>query len=261
VWNSPDFLDVPNRASKPRSRGLTHVLDKGGVISTLDAWLLQAGHFVDILKIGWGIGYIDPVIKERIALCHVADVMVSLGGTLLEVALAQGRLTELRRWAKDSGVDALEVSNGLGALSLQRKATLIRELSDEFIVLAETGVKNREAPVLADAWLTEMESDLAAGARWLIAEGRESGTVGLYKSDKSVRTALVDTLVAHLPVDQIIFEAPCTAQQSWMIRHLGPDVNLGNIPLEEVLPLETLRLGLRADTARLDGFESTVVPQ
>lgn len=261
MWNSPDFLDLPNRASKPRSHGLTHVLDKGSLITALDAWLVQAGHLIDILKIGWGIGYIDSVIKERVALCHAAGVMVSLGGTLLEVALAQGRLTELRRWAGDIGVDALEVSNGLGTLSLQRKAKLIRELSDEFIVLAETGIKSKEVPVKAEAWLTEMKSDLNAGARWLIAEGRESGTVGLYESDKSVRTELVDALVAHLPLEQIIFEAPCSAQQSWMIRQLGVNVNLGNIPLEEVLPLETLRLGLRADTVRLGGVDSMGAPQ
>ncbi|MGH3823379.1 MAG: phosphosulfolactate synthase [Pseudonocardiaceae bacterium] len=251
MWNFPDFLDLPERASKPRDRGLTHVLDKGATIPALDALLVQVGHLVDIIKIGWGIAYIDPVVKERVALCHAAGVMVSLGGTLLEVSVAQGRLTELRRWAADIGVDALEVSNGLGALTRQRKAALIRELSDDFVVLAETGLKNGAVPVVAEAWVAEMESDLDAGARWLIAESRESGTVGLYETDGSVRTALIEAIVAHLPVERIIFEAPRTAQQSWMVRHLGTDVNLGNIPPEEVLPLETLRLGVRADTARL----------
>lgn len=257
MWNSPDFLDLADRAGKPRERGLTHVLDKGATITTLDALLVQTGHLVDIIKIGWGIAYIDPVVKERVALCHAAGVMVSLGGTLLEVAVAQDRFTELRRWAADIGVDALEVSNGLGALTPQRKAALIHELSDEFVVLAETGLKSGTTPVAADAWLAEMEADLAAGARWLIAEGRESGTVGLYETDGSVRAALVEAIVAHLPVERIIFEAPRTAQQSWMVRHLGAEVSLGNIPLEEVLPLETLRLGLRADTAQLPDCNPT----
>lgn len=251
MWNSPDFLDLSERAGKPRDRGLTHVLDKGAPIAALDALLVQAGHLVDIIKIGWGIGYIDPTIKERVALCHAAGVMVSLGGTLLEVAVAQDRLPGLRRWAADVGVDALEVSNGLGALTPQRKAALIRELSDEFVLLAETGLKSGTVPVVAGSWIAEMESDLTAGARWLIAEGRESGTVGLYEADGNVRGALVETIAARLPVERIIFEAPLTAQQSWMVRHLGTEVNLGNVPPEEVLPLETLRLGLRADTARL----------
>lgn len=257
MWNSPDFLDLPERTGKPRDRGLTHVLDKGATIAALDAMLVQTGHLVDVIKIGWGISYIDPVVKERVALCHAAGVLVSLGGTLLEIAVAQGRLTELRRWAADIGVDALEVSNGLGALTPRRKAAIIGELSDEFVVLAETGLKSRTIPVVADAWLAEMEADLAAGARWLIAEGRERGTVGLYETDGSVRAALVEAIVAHLPVERVIFEAPQTAQQSWMVRHLGADVSLGNVPLEEVLPLETLRLGLRADTARLTGRDPT----
>jgi phosphosulfolactate synthase len=261
VWNSPDFLDLPNRAGKPRRRGLTHVLDKGTTITALDALLVQAGHLVDIIKIGWGIAYIDPVVKDRVALCRAAGVVVSLGGTLLEVAVTQDRLGEFRRWAADIGVNALEVSNGLGALTRQRKTTLIQELSDEFIVLAETGMKNSSHPVMADAWLAEMEADLAAGARWLIAEGRESGTVGLYESDGTVRAALVSTIAARLPVEQIIFEAPRPTQQSWMVHHLGADVNVGNVPPEEVLPLETLRLGLRADTARLPHHGSTAAPQ
>ncbi|HZS20565.1 MAG TPA: phosphosulfolactate synthase [Pseudonocardiaceae bacterium] len=261
MWNSPDFLDLSDRAGKPRRRGLTHVLDKGTTITALDALLVQAGHLVDILKIGWGIAYIDPVVKDRVALCRAAGVVVSLGGTLLEVADAQGRLSEFRRWAADIGVNALEVSNGLGALTRQRKTTLIRELSDEFIVLAETGMKNSNMPVMADAWLAEMEADLTAGARWLIAEGRESGTVGLYEPDGSVRAALVDRIAAHLPCERIIFEAPRRTQQSWMVHHLGADVNVGNIPPEEVLPLETLRLGLRADTARLPGHGPTAASQ
>jgi phosphosulfolactate synthase len=261
VWNSPDFLDLSDRAGKPRSRGLTHVLDKGTTITALDALLIQAGHLVDIIKIGWGIAYIDPMVKDRVALCRAAGVVVSLGGTLLEVAVAQGRLSEFRRWAADIGVNALEISNGLGALTRERKTTLIRELSNEFIVLAETGMKNSSLPVMADAWLAEMEADLAAGARWLIAEGRESGTVGLYESDGTVRAALVGTIAAQLPVERIIFEAPRPDQQSWMVRHLGADVNVGNVPPEEVLPLETLRLGLRADTARLPDHGPTAAPQ
>ncbi|MGH3671033.1 MAG: phosphosulfolactate synthase [Pseudonocardiaceae bacterium] len=257
MWNSPGFLDLPDRAGKPRDRGLTHVLDKGTAITALDALLVQAGHLIDVIKIGWGIAYIDPMVKERVALCHAAGVMVSLGGTLLEVAAAQDRLTELRHWAAGIGVDALEVSNGLGALTPQRKAALIHDLSDEFVVLAETGLKSGTVPVVTRAWLAEMEADLAAGARWLIAEGRESGTVGLYEPDGSVRAALVEAIAAHLPVEQVIFEAPRAAQQSWMVRHLGADVSLGNVPPEEVLPLETLRLGLRADTARLPNCDPT----
>jgi phosphosulfolactate synthase len=96
-----------------------------------------------------------------------------------------------------------------------------------------------------------MEADLTAGAQWVIAEGREGGNVGLFQRDGSVRRDLVDLIAERLPLERVIFEAPQKAQQAWFVRHLGPDVNLGNVPPDEVLPLETLRLGLRADTARV----------
>jgi phosphosulfolactate synthase len=249
VWDRPDFLELPERDRKPRSRGLSHVLDKGISTAALEALLDQAGDFVDVLKIGWGIAYVDPTVKERVALCTAAGVTVSLGGTLLEVCEAQGRVDELRRWAAGIGIPAIEVSDGLQAITPARKTELVRSLSTDFTVFAETGAKDGHAPVVTEQWLAEMAADLEAGAAWVIAEGRESGTVGLYHDDGSVRAELVDAIAARLPVDRVIFEAPRKAQQAWLIRRLGADVNLGNVPLDEVLALETLRLGLRADTA------------
>lgn len=249
MWDRPDFLELPERDRKPRSRGLSHVLDKGVTTATLEALLDQAGDFVDVLKIGWGIAYVDPTVKQRVALCAAAGVTVSLGGTLLEVCEAQGRVDELRRWAAGIGIQAIEVSDGLQAITPARKAELIRSLSADFVVFAETGAKDGDAPVVTEQWLAELSADLEAGASWVIAEGRESGTVGLYHADGSVRTDLVDAIAARLPLDRVIFEAPRKAQQTWLIRRLGAAVNLGNVPLDEVLPLETLRLGLRADTA------------
>jgi phosphosulfolactate synthase len=251
VWDRPDFLDLPSRQSKPRERGLTHVLDKGMTIAALDAMLAQAGDLVDVLKVGWGIAYLDPDLKERVALCSSAGVTVSLGGTLLEIAVAQGRLAELCRWAQDTGIEAVEVSNGLRALTPRHKADLVRDLCADFVVLAEAGAKDENVPVVPERWLAEMEADLAAGARWVIAEGRESGTVGLYLEDGTVRDDLVDAIATRLPVDRVIFEAPRKTQQAWFVRHLGAETNLGNVPPDDILALETLRLGLRADTADL----------
>ena len=259
MWDRPDFLELPDRDRKPRRRGLTHVLDKGISTAALEALLDQAGEFIDVLKIGWGIAYVDPTVKERVALCNAAGVTVSLGGTLLEVCEAQRQVNALRRWAAGIGIGAIEVSNGLEAITPARKAQLIRLLATDFIVFAETGAKDGHAPVVTERWLTELAADLDAGASWAIAEGRESGTVGLYHADGTVRAELVDAISAQLPVDRIIFEAPRKAQQTWLIRRLGAGVNLGNVPLDEVLPLETLRLGLRADTALTSRPESVAL--
>lgn len=249
MWDCPDFLDLPDRDVKPRARGITHALDKGTPLPVLDALLAGSAHLIDVLKIGWGIGYVDPTVKQRVALCRAAGVSVCLGGTLLEICAAQGKVDQLRRWASGIGVDAVEVSNGLQAITTDRKTELIGALSADFTVYAETGAKDGAVPVVTEDWLTELEGDLAAGASWVIAEGRESGTVGLYRPDGGVRAELVDAIAARLPVDRVIFETPRKAQQTWFVRTFGPGANLGNVPLDEVLALETLRLGLRADTA------------
>jgi phosphosulfolactate synthase len=254
MWDSPAFLRLPRREGKPRSTGLTHVLDSGVAVEVVDGLLNHVGELVDVVKVGWGIGYIDRSLKARIALYHSADVLVCLGGTLLEIAAAQGKLGELRRWAAEQGVDALEISNGLGAMAEGRKTDLVAELAEDFVVLAETGAKDGSVPVVPEQWVVEMQADLDAGARWVIAEGRESGTVGLFEPDGRVREELVGLIRDRLPLPQVILEAPQKAQQAWFVRQLGPAVNLGNISPDQVLALETLRLGLRADTARLDAM-------
>jgi phosphosulfolactate synthase len=169
--------------------GLTHVLDKGASPAVIEGLLTTAGDLVDIAKIGWGIAYVDRALKLRITLYREAEVIVSLGGTLLEIAVGHGRVDELVRWAAALRIDAVEVSNGLSRLPPGRKQELIHALSADFLVFAEAGSKDPRIPIAEAQWAAEMASDLEAGARWVIAEGRESGTVGLYEPDGRVRGA------------------------------------------------------------------------
>lgn len=245
----PMFLRLPSRPAKPRCRGLTHVLDSGLTPAATEAFLGQAGHLVDIVKVGWGIGYVDPALEERVRICADHDVPVSLGGTLLEVAARQDRVGELRDWALKVGMTHIEVSNGLRALAADRKRALVRELAADFVVLAETGAKAGNYPPTPAGWAEEMARDLEAGASWVIAEGRESGTTGLYYANQGIREDLVAAIVERIPPDNVIFEAPGKSQQAWFVQHLGIHVNVGNVAPADVLSLETLRLGLRADTA------------
>ena len=244
----PTFLDLPARSAKPRSAGITHVLDKGLTPEGTRSFLGQAAHLVDIVKVGWGIGYVDPELPARIQMCAGHGCPVCLGGTLLEVAAMQDRIGPLRDWALGLGITHVEVSNGLRAMTGSRKRALVRELGADFVVLAETGAKEGNYPPTPAEWGEEMARDLDAGASWLIAEGRESGTVGLYRADQGIREDLVEAIVAWVPQDKVIFEAPRKSQQVWFVRQFGADVNLGNVPPSAVLSLETLRLGLRADT-------------
>jgi len=249
VPGGPSFLKLPARAAKPRSRGITHVLDSGLTPDGTRAFLGQTAHLVDIVKVGWGIGYIDPTLSTRVAICAEHGCPVSLGGTLLEVAAHQDHVSELRDWALGAGITHIEVSNGLRVLPDSRKHELITELAADFVVLAETGAKEGNYPPTPAEWAQEMARDLDAGATWLIAEGRESGSVGLYHPDHGVREDLVAAILEQTPPDKVIFEAPRKNQQAWFVRQLGADVNLGNVAPASVLALETLRLGLRADTA------------
>ncbi len=248
-YGGPDFLRLPARQPKPRTLGLTHVLDKGLTPVATEALLEQTADLIDIVKIGWGIGYVDPTLTRRVAIYASAGVPVCLGGTLCEIVALQDRVAEFRDWALTSGITHVEVSNGLQALTDDRKVGLVKELSADFVVIAETGAKDGSYPTNPEEWSEEMQRDLDAGASYVVAEGRESGTVGLYGADEAVHEEIVTGILARIPAEQVIFEAPLKAQQSWFITTVGSDVNLGNIEPASVLPLETLRLGLRADTA------------
>jgi phosphosulfolactate synthase len=243
----PNFLSLPDRTSKPRTTGLTHVLDKGVSIKALSAGIDAIAAYADIWKLGWGTAYVDPGVADKVALLAAHDIVACSGGTLLEIAWAQGKAQDFLAWAADTGFAAVEVSNGLVDMPIVEKRRLIQRTSRNFTVLAEVGSKDPQAPVSAEQWRHEMRSDLDAGARWVIAEGRESGTVGIYSGDGSVRVSLVEALLEY----PVIFEAPRKDQQAWFIRTIGSNASLGNVAIDDVLSLEALRLGLRADTAIL----------
>jgi phosphosulfolactate synthase len=247
----PGFLALPERTAKPRITGLTHVLDKGLSLVQLQSLIETGGTSIDFIKLGWGTAYVSNGVKAKVAMCREAGINLCLGGTLFEIAVRQGRLLAYVRWLHRLGIKHIEVSNGAVDLPAQRKRALIRTLSAELRVIAEVGSKDSSRPVIAAEWVEEMVGDLEVGASLLIAEGRESGTVGLYHADGEVREELVEAITEALPAGRVLFEAPRKEQQAWLIRRIGSNVNLGNIPPAEVLALETLRLGLRADTLDL----------
>lgn len=246
---APSFLTLRKRPPKPRKTGLNHVLDKGCTLSTTQDVLEQMSDFVDIWKFGWGSSYLDPTIRSKVSRLRAANVKACTGGTLLEVAWLQGQAEAMFTFAAEAGFDCVEVSDGATDMPLSNKRELISRARDRgFEVLSEVGSKNPTKAIAPTQWVDEIEGDVVAGARWIVAEGRESGTVGLYTSAGEVRRALIDALAGCAHAKQVIYEAPQRSQQSFLLRHIGPDVNLGNVLLDDLMGLEALRLGLRADT-------------
>jgi phosphosulfolactate synthase len=249
---STDLLELPHRAAKPRQQGITHVLDRGLSVAQIDGLIEVAGEYVDLVKLGWGTAVATGNLEGKLARYRDHGIPVMLGGTLTELAIAQDRLDRLVAWLHELGLDHIELSDGTINLEHDRKLELISRLAEEFTVLSEVGSKDDTRIMAPYRWVEQIEAELEAGAWKVIAEARESGTVGIFRHDGEVRMGLIDEIVHAIAADKILFEAPRKDQQVWFVRRLGPDVNLGNITPEEVLSLETIRVGLRSDTAVAD---------
>jgi phosphosulfolactate synthase len=244
-----DLLDLPDRTAKPRQEGVTHVLDRGLSLAGIDGMIEVAGEFVDLVKLGWGTALATGNLEHKLERYRGHGIPVVLGGTLTELAIAQDRLDRLVAWLHELGLDHIEISDGTITLAHERKLELIERLAQEFVVLSEVGSKDDTRIMAPYRWVELIQKELAAGAWKVIAEARESGNVGIFRHDGEVRMGLIDEIVHAIAHEQILFEAPRKDQQVWFVRRFGPDVNLGNIAPEEVLSLETIRLGLRSDTA------------
>ena len=250
-----DLLNLPERATKPRQHGITHVLDRGLSVADVDGLVEVAGDYIDLVKLGWGTAVATGNLQAKLDRYREHGIPVMFGGTLTELAIAQNRLDALVAWLHELGLEHIEVSDGTITIEHERKLELIQRLAEEFTVLSEVGSKDNTRIMAPFRWVEQIESELEAGAWKVIAEARESGSVGIFRHDGEVRMGLIDEIVHAIAPDNILFEAPRKDQQVWFIRRFGPDVNLGNIVPEEVLSLETMRVGLRSDTAVLDHDE------
>jgi phosphosulfolactate synthase len=243
------FLDLPDRSTKPRERGITHVIDRGLSAAEVDGLIEVAGASVDVVKLGWGTAVATANLEAKLERYRVHDIPVVLGGTLTELAIMQGRVDGLIAWLRELGIHHVEVSDGTVAIDPTTKRELITRLAKEFTVFSEVGSKDAEAIMAPYRWVEQIRAELEAGAWKVVAEARESGNAGIYRPDGELRMGLIDEITHAVDPGSLIFEAPRKAQQVWFLRRFGPDCNLGNIAPGDVLALETLRLGLRSDTA------------
>ena len=239
---------LPKRTSKPREKGITLVLDKGLSVRQAEDFCEAGSNYIDIVKLGWGTSYVTQNLEKKLAIYADANIPVYLGGTLFEAYMLRDQLDAYRKLLDHFNIEHVEVSNGTIWLSDQRKLDIIHELSQEYTVLSEVGSKNPNDIIPPYKWVKMIHNELEAGAWKIICEARESGTVGVFRPNGEVRSGLIDEIADQIAVENLIFEAPKKEQQVWFIKKFGSNVNLGNIQPFEVIPVETLRLGLRGDT-------------
>ncbi|RMH61965.1 MAG: phosphosulfolactate synthase [Bacteroidetes bacterium] len=243
-----NMIGIPERPAKPRPEGLTLMLDKGLSARQVEDVLDVAAEYIDLVKLGWGTAVITPGLERKLAIYRAADVPVYFGGSLFEAFYLRRQFDTYRRLLDHLGIRHVEVSDGSLEMARDEKLGCIHVLSRDFTVLSEVGSKDKDTIMPPYKWVRYIQQELEAGSWKVICEARESGTAGIFRPNGEIRSGLVDEIVDLIDRRHIIFEAPQKAQQVWFIKHSGPNVNLGNISPEEVIPLETLRLGLRADT-------------
>ncbi|MDN4166816.1 phosphosulfolactate synthase [Cytophagales bacterium LB-30] len=240
--------NVPERTSKPRQTGFTMAMDKGLSVREVEDFIETCGDFVDIVKLGWATSFVTPTLKEKLAVYKVAGIPTYFGGTLFEAFVIRNQFDDYRKVLDKYDMSFAEVSDGSIELAHDLKCEYVRKLSEQVTVLSEVGSKDAEKIIPPYKWIQLMQAELDAGAWKVIGEARESGNVGLFRSSGEVREGLVEEILTKIPFEKIIWEAPQKAQQVFFIKLLGANVNLGNIAPNEIIPLETIRLGLRGDT-------------
>lgn len=243
-----DFLDLPKRTSGQRTYGLTSIADFGSPIGELKSILADYSSMIDIAKLGIGTAYVTPNIKEKIKLYKEYQIIPYCGGTLFEKCYFQNKIPQYIQFLKGLGIEWIEVSNGTLDIPLNERLSLILKLKEDFHVISEVGSKDCEKEISIAEWKSEIALLLDAGCQYVITEGRDSGTSGIYQKDGEVKSELIQEMMMDLDHKRIIFEAPTAKHQMYFIKQFGANVNLGNVKIQDVVVLEAQRQGLRSET-------------
>jgi phosphosulfolactate synthase len=204
--------------------------------------------YTDFVKLGFGTSIITPGYEKKIKIYKKAGTIPYFGGTLFEAFLVRNMFDQFVEFIKKNEIELIEVSDGSFDIEHSLKLDYIKRLTSVATVISEVGSKKKEVVYSPDQWVAMMKSELEAGSVKVIAEARESGTIGIYNDDGSINFALIDAISEHVKLENVLWEAPIKSQQAWFIKHFGANVNLGNIAPHEIIPLESLRCGLRGDT-------------
>jgi phosphosulfolactate synthase len=244
----PVLTFLPDRTTKPRQNGLAMVMDKGLSVREAEDFTESAGHLADFVKLGFGTSLVTRKVKDKVKIYHKSDIKVYAGGTLFEAFVIRNMFDDYLRYIDQLGLDSVEVSDGSMVMPHDVKCEYIHKLAKHYTVLSEVGSKESGILISPGRWIEMIQKELQAGAFKVIGEARESGNVGIYRPTGKAHVALINKILEKVQPDKLLWEAPMKPQQVWFIKNFGANVNLGNIAPAELIPLETLRLGLRGDT-------------
>lgn len=239
---------IPERPQKPRNHGLTMVMDKGLSLREAEDFMSVGSEYTDYVKLGFGTSLVTPGFEKKIRIYKKAGTIPYFGGTLFEAFIIRRMFDDFVEFIKKHEITLVEISDGSYDIEHEEKLSYINKLSRIATVISEVGSKKKEVVYTPDQWVAMMKSELDAGSVKVIAEARESGTTGIYNEDGSINHKIIDAISTHVKLENVIWEAPIKSQQAWFIKHFGANVNLGNIAPNEIISLETLRVGLRGDT-------------
>lgn len=242
------LTDIPDRSTKPRDSGITMVMDKGLSVREAEDLVSGSGVYIDVLKLGFGSSFVTPNLEKKLAVYREAKIPVYFGGTLLEAFIARNKFNDYLKLIEKFKMTHAEVSDGSITLPHGEKCEYIRKLCKYVTVISEVGSKEEGIIIHPVKWIEMMQKELEAGVWKVIAEARESGTVGIYRPNGKAHVVLINKITSKVPIDKIIWETPQKSQQAYFIKHFGANVNLGNIATNDVIALESLRVGLRSDT-------------
>ncbi|MEO6683159.1 MAG: phosphosulfolactate synthase [Ginsengibacter sp.] len=246
-----NLSQIPERISKPRTNGLTMVMDKGLSFEEAKNMISASSPYIDIIKLGFGTAFVTPNLRQKIEMYQSHDIPVYFGGTLFEAFLIRNQFEDYISLCKDYNITHMEVSDGSITIPHTEKCGYIEKLTAHGTVLSEVGSKDAAHIITPYKWIQQMRAELEAGSTYVIAEAREAGNVGIYRGSGEVREGLVQEILTQIPGEKILWEAPQKAQQLYFMELVGCNANLGNIAPTEVIPLETMRIGLRGDTFSL----------
>lgn len=243
-----NLTQMPERYVRPRTNGITMVMDKGLSIDEAKSFMSVSYPHVDVLKLGFGTAVVTPNLEKKIEVYRSYDVPVYFGGTLFEAYLVRNQVDDYIAICKHFGIDYMEVSDGSISIPHAEKCGYIEKLTQHGTVLSEVGSKDATHIIPPYKWIELMKAELEAGSSYVIAEAREAGNVGIYRGTGEVREGLVQEILTQIPSEKIIWEAPQKAQQLYFLELIGCNANLGNIPPNELIALEAMRIGLRGDS-------------